>query len=297
MTIVADSYWFVTGVDTHSKKHQYALVDRTGRLVDERAFPTSAAGIARATHWLTAATGGQPMLAAIDGAGSYGRQLAEAFTGAGVRVVEAPQIRYRPAGKDDRLDARTAAITVLPLDTDRLSDRKAGAERDAIQVLLTARAEMTRDRTRTLNALTAILRRFDLGIDARNALTSARLKTITAWRTRPTEPVDTATAHAEAVRLATRARALTTELAGGTRPPSAPSLPSWCRSFSPSPASGRSARRRFTRPGPTPAASAPKPRSPDSPASPRNPPPAETVSATASTAAATDALTPRSTAS
>lgn len=214
MTIVADSYWFVTGVDTHSKKHQYALVDRTGRLVDERAFPTSAAGIARATHWLTAATGGQPMLAAIDGAGSYGRQLAEAFTGAGVRIVEAPQIRYRPAGKDDRLDARTAAITVLPLDTDRLSDRKAGAERDAIQVLLTARAEMTRDRTRTLNALTAILRRFDLGIDARNALTSARLKTITAWRTRPTEPVDTATARAEAVRLATRARALTTELAG-----------------------------------------------------------------------------------
>jgi transposase len=213
VTIVADSYRFVTGVDTHSKKHQYALVDHSGRLVDERAFPASPAGIARATRWLTDATGGQPMLAAIDGAGSYGRQLAEAFTGEGVRVVEAPQIRYRPAGKDDRLDARTAATTVLPMDTDRLTDRKTGAERDALQVLLTARTEMTGERTRTLNALTALTRRFDLGIDARTTLTTRQITTIAAWRTRPTDPIDTRTARAEAVRLATRALTLTGDLA------------------------------------------------------------------------------------
>lgn len=212
MTIVADSYRFVTGVDTHSQQHQYALVDHTGRLVDERAFPASPAGITRATCWLTQATGGQPMLAAIDGAGSYGRQLAEAFAGCGVRVVEAPQIRYRPAGKDDRLDARTAATTVLPMDTGRLTDRKAGAERDAVQVLLTARNDMTRERTRTINALTALTRRFDLGIDARRALTAAQITTIAAWRTHPTDPVDIRTARAEAVRLATRARTLASDL-------------------------------------------------------------------------------------
>jgi len=213
VTIVADRYRFVTGVDTHSKKHQYALVDHTGRLVDERSFPTSPAGLARATRWLTDLTGGQTLLASIDGAGSYGKQLADVFTGTGVDVVEAPRVRYRPAGKDDRLDARTAATTVLPMDTDRLTDRKTGAERDAIQVLLTARAEMTRERTRTLNALTALTRRFDLGLDARKALTTRQITTIAGWRTRPTDPIDARTARAEAVRLATRARALTRELA------------------------------------------------------------------------------------
>lgn len=213
MTIVADRYRFVTGVDTHSKKHQYALVDHTGRLVDERAFPASPAGIARATRWLTAITGGQSMLAAVDGVGSYGRQLAEAFAGSGIRVVEAPRIRYRPAGKDDRLDARAAATTVLPMDTAHLADRRAGAERDAIQVLLTARTEMTTERTRTLNALTALTRRFDLGIDARRALTTRQITTIAAWRAHPTDLIDARTARAEAVRLATRVRALTEDLA------------------------------------------------------------------------------------
>lgn len=213
MTIVADRYRFVAGVDTHSKKHQYALVDHTGRLVEERAFPASAAGISRATQWLSRVTGGQPMLAAVDGAGSYGRLLAEAFADAGVRVVEAPRVRYRPAGKDDRLDARAAATTVLPLDTSRLADRKAGAERDAIQILLTARAEMARDKTRSINALTALVRRFDLGIDARRALTTTQIATIAAWRTRRTDPIDTGIARAEAVRLASRVRALHTDLA------------------------------------------------------------------------------------
>lgn len=212
MTIVADNYRFVTGVDTHSQKHQYALMDYTGRLIAERSFPANPAGNSRAAHWLHEATGGQALLAAIDGAGSYGRQLAESLTGAGVRVVEAPHIRYRPAGKDDRIDARTAATAVLPMDIERLADRKAGPERDAIQILLTARTDMTRERTQAINALNALTRRFNLGIDTRRALTATQITRIAAWRTRSSDAIDTRTARAEAIRLATRIRALTTDI-------------------------------------------------------------------------------------
>jgi transposase len=214
VTIVADKYRFVTGVDTHSKKHQYAVVDQTGRLVQERAFPASPAGITRATRWVDALTAGQPVLVAIDGAGSYGRLLAEALVANGAAVIEAPTIRYRPAGKDDLIDARTAATTVLPLDEDRLNKVKTGIERDALQILLTARSEMTRDKTRAINALTALTRRFDLGIDTRRSLTTSHITTIANWRPRRAEPVDICTARTEATRLARHIRNLTTTLTG-----------------------------------------------------------------------------------
>ncbi|MBF0816514.1 IS110 family transposase [Microbacterium paludicola] len=212
MTIVADRYRFITGVDTHSKKHQYAVVDPTGRLLQERSFPTDPAGITRARTWLAGLSGAAEMLVAIDGAGSYGRPLAEALGGAGIRVVEAPKIRYRPSGKDDRLDARAAAAAVLPLEDTALNDRKSGAERDAIQILLTARAEMTRERTQAINRLTALARRFDLGIDARRSLTAAQIRQVAAWRPRKTEPVDTHVARTETIRLAARILALRTDI-------------------------------------------------------------------------------------
>jgi transposase len=204
VTIVADRYRFITGVDTHSKKHQYAVIDHTGRLLDERSFPADRAGITRAATWIEKVTGGAEFLASVDGAGSYGRQLSVAFAGSKVRVVEAPKTRYRPAGKDDRLDARAAAAAVLPLDEEALNDVKAGAERDAIQILLTARAEMTRERTKAVNRLIALVRRFDLGVTVGRSLTVAQTRQIAAWTPDAQDPVDIATARAEATRLATR---------------------------------------------------------------------------------------------
>lgn len=212
MTIVADRYRYVTGVDTHSKSHQYALIDHTGRLIAEAAFPTTPAGIGRAVHWLTTRTGSEAVLASIDGAGSYGQLLSDALADHNIRVVEAPMIRYRPAGKDDQIDARTAATTVLPMDADRLKDRKSGREREAIQTLLTARAAMTSEKTRNSNALLALLRRHDLGIDARRPLTLTRIRQLTTWRTHPTDPIDTHIVRHEVIRLAGRVCALTAEL-------------------------------------------------------------------------------------
>lgn len=212
MTIVADHYRFITGVDTHSKKHQYAVIDHTGRLIGERGYPATAAGITRARNWLTKLTDGEEILASIDGAGSYGRTLTLALSGSGIRVVEAPKTRYRPAGKDDRLDARAAAAAVLPLEEIALNDVKNGAERDAIQILLTARAELTREHTKAVNRLTALTRRFELGISIGTKITIPQTRQIAAWRTRDHDPIDIRTARAEAIRLAERLNALRTDI-------------------------------------------------------------------------------------
>src|SRR5699024_1454934 len=98
------------------------------------------------------------------------------------------------------------ASTVLPLSTDRL--RKPRGHNDiqsALQIMLTARDELARERTRAVNALTALLRTIDLGIDARRAVGMKVIRQIASWRSRK-EPLGLATARAEAIRLAQRVR-------------------------------------------------------------------------------------------
>src|SRR5699024_4788462 len=104
------------------------------------------------------------------------------------------------------IDAFRIASTVLPLSTDRL--RKPRGHNDiqsALQIMLTARDELARERTRAVNALTALLRTMDLGIDARRALGMKIINQIASWRSRK-EPLHLATARAEAIRLAQRVR-------------------------------------------------------------------------------------------
>ena len=69
-----------------------------------------------------------------------------------------------------------------------------------------------RTQTSSINALTALVRVADLGIDARGSLTARQIATIAAWRTRE-EELATSVARAEAVRLAKRVHAADEELA------------------------------------------------------------------------------------
>lgn len=201
LPIVADVYDFVIGVDTHARAHQYAIVTTAGRVIAERSFPNTTAGIGKARDWISHTTGGA-VLASIDGASSYGRRLSVELESAGYRVVEAPTPGYRRAGKDDRIDAVLAATSTLPLETDALRDRRAGTDRDALSVLLTAREDMTREKTQKTNALIALTRRFALGIDARTTLPLSTIRHLTSPAAHD-EPATTIAA-AEAARLATR---------------------------------------------------------------------------------------------
>ena len=75
-------------------------------------------------------------------------------------------------------------------------------ERAAISVLLAARRRIDHQRTANRNALNALVRLIDLGVDARHALTDAQLKEISEWRTREHDNIDQRVARAEAIDLA-----------------------------------------------------------------------------------------------
>ncbi len=215
-TIVAQTHPFVIGVDTHARTHTYAVLSAAGQHLGTETFPNTAAGRSRAICWAGRRTSGLPdALWVIEGAGSYGAQLARHVTDTGYRVVEAAHIGRADRhglGKSDPLDARRIAAAVLSLPTEQLRNpRQDQGLRAATQILLTARDELTGERTRAVNALTALLRITDLGIDARRPLGTRKIAEAARWRTRE-EPLAAATARTEAIRLAKRSLELDAEL-------------------------------------------------------------------------------------
>jgi len=204
MTIVAHAHQFVIGVDTHARTHALSiLVAATGAIVDEEQFPATEAGMARAIAWAGRRTEGDlATLWVIECAGSYGARLASVVTRAGYQAVEAARMDARGnrgVGKSDPLDARSIATAVLPLALDRLRNpRKDDGLRAALRVLISARDQMTTERTAAINALTALLRSFPLGIDARRALSKTQIAAVAKWRAR-CEDISLVTARAEAL--------------------------------------------------------------------------------------------------
>lgn len=220
MTIVADRFRFVVGVDTHAATHTYTILESSGRVIDQQQFPTSPAGLTRVIDWIGRRTDGDldATLVAAEGTGTYGAVLAGRLAASGYRVVEAPTPRRDQAsGKNDTMDSLTAARSTLTMGTDQLRDRRGGGDqqtttvRSALQVLLTAREQANTERTRTVNALTALTRTHDLGLDTRRALTTTQIKTISDWPDRE-EPIDLATARTHATRLALRITDLDSQL-------------------------------------------------------------------------------------
>lgn len=220
MTIVAHAYGFVIGVDTHARNHVRAVVAATGEVVDTAQFPTTAAGMARAISWAGRRTDAdRSTLWAIEGVASYGARLAAACEHAGYEVVEAARMNtraHRGVGKSDPLDAQRIAAAVLAAESDQLRrPRMADGVRAALRILVTSRDHLTCERTAAVNALIALARTVDLGIDARRALTRTQIAAVARWRGRD-EDLGAATARLEAIRLAKRVAELDEQLAANT---------------------------------------------------------------------------------
>jgi transposase len=129
-----------------------------------------------------------------------------------------PPCRVVGLASGDPLDAHRIASAVLPLEEQQLRrPRLNEGVRAALRVLVSARHSMTTDRTRTVNALTALLRINDLGLDARKSLTGTQILEVSRWRARE-EPLAVSVARSEAVRLAKRLGDLDAEIkANGSR--------------------------------------------------------------------------------
>ncbi|MGM9473800.1 IS110 family transposase [Pseudarthrobacter sp. YS3] len=207
LSIVAHSHPFVVGVDTHARNHAYAILDTTnGALLDTQQFPTTTAGINRAIKWVARRTNADAdTLWVIEGAASYGAILAGTVATHGFPVAEAPRMdakKNRGVGKTDALDAHRMAIAALPLPVEKLRRPRVNEGiRQGLRILVTARESMSKDRTRSINALNALVRSNDLGIDARKKLTPVQIEEVSRWRERE-EELALSIARAEAVRLA-----------------------------------------------------------------------------------------------
>ena len=116
-------------------------------------------------------------------------------------------------GKSDPIDAEAAARSVLGRPRDQVMEPHAAGTRAAIRILLASRSLLDHQRTANRNALTALLRGTDLGIDARSSLRDAQITTIAAWRTSNSTGPVIRIARAEAKRLALAVKDLTARLA------------------------------------------------------------------------------------
>lgn len=223
MDSVAKSYPHVVGIDTHAANHHLAIVHGpTAELVADRGFPATGAGIARALAWVARRTGGQvgAVLVVIEGIGSYGAKIAAAATAAGYRVAEAPRVeraqRYG-RGKSDAIDAQLIATAALSVPVDRLRQaRRAEGTIGALSVLSSHRRQLTEQKTRYINQLTALVRSHDLGIEATARLSKAKIRQIAAWRPRTGQDPALATARGVAIRTAKAIADLERELADNT---------------------------------------------------------------------------------
>lgn len=221
MAIIAHTRPFVVGVDTHARSHTLAVLTPAGVVADTATFPTTPNGIARALGWVSRRTGGdRAALWAIEGTASYGALLTGQVVAAGWDVIEAPTTTARSRagrGKSDPLDAQLIAAATLPLEEELARHpRQADGERAAIRILLTSRDDLTKENTSKTNALIALLRVNDLGIDARTSLPRAQIHQIARSRRRQ-EPLPVRVARAEAVRLASRLGELHQQLAENER--------------------------------------------------------------------------------
>lgn len=154
-----------------------------GELIATEQFPTTDAGLGRAVAWVVRRTGSERgALWVIEGVASYGARIASAVNQAGFDAVDAARMdprAHRGAGKSDPLDARRIAAAVLSLEPEQLRrPRSDDGIRAALRVLVTARDHMTTERTATVNALTALLRVTDLGLDARKSLATNQISEI-----------------------------------------------------------------------------------------------------------------------
>lgn len=139
MSMLAELVEVVIGVDTHSQTHTAAVVETaTGGVLARATVTADPDGYAELVTLAEQHSGLRAW--AMEGAGGYGAGLARHLADAGELVVELdrPKRPARRAGaKSDPIDAERAARDALA--RAQLAQPKTGAQRAALQMLLTAR--------------------------------------------------------------------------------------------------------------------------------------------------------------
>jgi len=151
----------VIGVDTHRDTHHAEIAHPSGAVIAACSIPSTSVGYAQLLAWARGHAPGPRLVISIEGTRSYGAGLARAATAAGLIVTECEQPTRktrRGKGKSDPIDAHLAVLAALQLDTAKLAIPRADGDREALRILLCARAELTTTATGQANRLRALLR-------------------------------------------------------------------------------------------------------------------------------------------
>jgi transposase len=205
--MVAEVVDAVVGVDTHRDTHQAEIAGPAGVPIATTQIPNSSAGFAALLAWIAERSPGPRILLAVEGSRSYGIGLTRAAAAAGLVVIEVgrpARTQRRGVGKSDPIDAHLAVLTALRLDADQLPTPRSDGDREALRILLGARAEFVTTATTQTNRLRALLL---AGSDtdrqaARSTLTDSQLATLARRRLPPDASRERAIRQAEIRRLA-----------------------------------------------------------------------------------------------
>lgn len=158
----------VVGVDTHARTLTAVAVDELGRPLQDCTVRNDRGGHARLRRW---AEGGQPCRWVVEGAGGYGRVLAQALVRSGAAVYGVPgwvTARTRRHGrrpdKSDRQDA--LAVARAWLREPGLPAVYPEQASTALRLLLDERDALVKERTRWRQRLRAALRVLGAEADA-----------------------------------------------------------------------------------------------------------------------------------
>jgi transposase len=197
----------VIGVDTHRDTHHAEIAHPSGAVIAACSIPNTSAGYAQLLAWAGQHAPGPRLVISIEGTRSYGAGLARAAAASGLVVTECEQPTRkarRGKGKSDPIDAHLAVLAALQLDAARLPAPRADGDREALRILLCARAELTTTATGQANRLRALLRDGDdHDRDLARAPLSAATLTGLARRRQPRDATrEHAVRHGEIRRLA-----------------------------------------------------------------------------------------------
>ena len=158
MALLADTAGAVIGVDTHAGTHTACLADRLGRQLAVITIAADPGGCRRLLAWARRHAPGPRLAWPVEGTRSHGLGLTRYLHAHGQLVTEAgrpERASRRPGGEPDPADAARAARDALP--AERLAQPRADGTREALRILLTARAQASTARTAAVNTLQALI--------------------------------------------------------------------------------------------------------------------------------------------
>ena len=171
MSIVADHYQFIVGVNTRRNSYLRDRGVSLGQTSGAGNFSDyEPRGLERAAAWIGRRTEGDMKASSFQPSAQAPTERLWLSVLRRLAIAWLKHQLLQPSGCEAKvkliiLETNTAAQSTLVMDLEKLRDQRAGgALQTALKLLSVGRDQMNTDRLRSINALTALVRAQDLGL-------------------------------------------------------------------------------------------------------------------------------------